>query len=58
MLLTINEVAERLRITVPTVYKLIGEGKLKAFKIGNRFRVDEADLKAYQEQAIETLRAD
>jgi excisionase family DNA binding protein len=56
-LLTIKDVAERLRVTPSTVYKLITDGKLRSFKVGNRYRINEADLEKYMEESIEAIRA-
>lgn len=52
MTLTLNDIKADLKITNETVYRLIRLGKLKAFKIGNRYRVLEEDLKKYKEEAI------
>ncbi len=46
-LLTIAEVAERLRLTERTVYKLVTAGDLPGHKIGRVWRVDEDDLLAF-----------
>lgn len=55
-LLTPDEVAERLSITVSQVYTLMREGDLVALKIGKRgvWRVATAELDAY----VESLRQD
>lgn len=57
MVLTVSEVAADLKVREETVYKLIQSGRLKAFKIGNRFRVMETDLNNFKEEAIEAVRA-
>lgn len=41
-LLTVREVASRLRVSVRTVWRLIKQGKLRTRRIGNATRV-EAD---------------
>lgn len=46
-LLTIYEVADRLRIEHHTVRKYIRNGKLKAVNYGRRYRVDEAEVAAF-----------
>ena len=56
MVLTISEVAADLKVRNETVYKLISSGKLQAFKVGNRYRIQSEDLAAYKEQGIEALR--
>jgi len=57
MILTIAEVAADLKVRRETVYKIIRLGKLRAFKVGNRYRIQSEDLAAYKEDAIETVRA-
>ena len=39
-LLTLNEVADYLKISTSSVYKLAREGKLPAFKVLNKWRFD------------------
>ncbi len=49
-MLTVPEVAERLRVAVSTVYALVENGKLGAFHIGpndGAIRVSELQLQAY-----------
>ena len=41
MLLTINEVAEKLKVHPQTVYRWVYKGKLEARKIDGILRVDE-----------------
>ncbi len=43
-LLTVGEVAERLRISSMTIYRWIEEGRLPAMQIGKQYRVRAADL--------------
>lgn len=40
-MLTVEEVAERLKVTPRTVYRWINEGKLKALKIQGIVRITE-----------------
>ena len=47
--MTTREVAEILRVHPYTVNSLIRSGKLKAFKISNRYRVRRADLEEFME---------
>ena len=42
--LTVEDVAKRFGINVTTVYRLVQQGKLPAFKIGNQWRVSETRL--------------
>ena len=46
-LLTPNEVAEALRVSSMTVYRLIKAGDLPAARIGRSFRIREDDVDAY-----------
>lgn len=46
-ILTLEEVAQILRVSIPTVRKLIRQGKLKAFYVGNQVRIRRADLDEY-----------
>ena len=45
--LTVGEVADRVRISNMTVYRLIKSGELAAVRVGKSFRVREEDLDAY-----------
>lgn len=46
-LLTIPEIAERMRLARSSVYALIGSGELTTVKIGRSRRVRESDFRAY-----------
>lgn len=48
-LLTPSEVAEMLRVSSMTVYRLIKSGELRAARIGKSYRISEADVDAYLE---------
>ncbi len=57
MLLTVAEVAARLRLSRTFVYQLINSGRLKACRFGVKggaIRVLEEDLTAYTEDSRET----
>ena len=47
--LTVEEVAESLKITPVVVRELLRQGKLRGSKIGKNWRVKESDLEAYFE---------
>ena len=47
MLYTTEEVARYLRLDVVTVRRLVSRGELKAYKIGNEYRFDEAQVSAF-----------
>lgn len=56
MTLRLREVVEDLKIQPETAYRLIKSGKLRAFKIGNQYRVEEKDLEKFKEESkIETM---
>ncbi len=45
--LTAQEVAELLRVSTMTVYRLIKAGDLPAVRVGRSFRVRDVDVDAY-----------
>ena len=46
-LLTVNEVADRLRVSRMTVYRLIKTGEMPAFRVGRGYRLREEDIHSY-----------
>lgn len=46
-LLTVAEVAEVLRVSNMTVYRLIKAGELPALRVGKNYRIRESELEAY-----------
>ena len=46
-LLTISDVAKRLRVSTKTIYRLINEGSLIPIKIRRNTRIDEMALNEY-----------
>ena len=46
-LLTVSDVAERLRISVKTVRRQVDQGELRIHRIGRQLRVSEQDLEAF-----------
>lgn len=50
-LLTLQQVADRLQVSMSTVRRLVDAGKLKAVRIGRNLRVRPEDLAAYIEEA-------
>ena len=46
-LLTIREVAERLRISLSLAYRLVASGEIPCYAIASCKRVDERDLQQY-----------
>jgi putative molybdopterin biosynthesis protein len=47
---TPDEVAQLFQISKHTVYELIKRGELQAFKIGNKMRIEQAELDRFKEQ--------
>ena len=45
--LTIEDVAQRFGVNVTTVYRLVQQGKLPAFKVGNQWRFSETRLEEW-----------
>ncbi len=45
--LTANEVAERLKLNVETIYDLMKSGQLPAIKIGGRWRMEASELREW-----------
>jgi excisionase family DNA binding protein len=50
-LLTVREVAERLRVCTATVYRLCESGRLWHLRVSNAVRVPEMALQAFMEGA-------
>lgn len=46
-MLTVNDVAEELRVSVRTVYRLIHDGALRCVKIRRQIRIRREDLDHY-----------
>ncbi|MNK66967.1 Helix-turn-helix domain protein [compost metagenome] len=46
-LLTLKDVMSRLKLSRATIYRLIEQGELKPFKIGQSLRFEEQDLAAF-----------
>lgn len=52
-LLTLDQVAAKLQVSMSTVRRLLDRGELKAVRIGRSLRVRPADLAAYIEANAE-----
>lgn len=50
-LLTVSEVANELKISSPTVYRLIRERQLKARKFRGSYRIERGELDRYVKSA-------
>lgn len=58
-LLTAAEVADQLRVSTMTVYRLIRRGELPAVRVGRNYRVRGEDLEAYlAEQVVDPASID
>jgi excisionase family DNA binding protein len=53
-LYTIPEACKILRVCEPTIYKLIGTGKLKTYRFGGSRRVSHEQLSAFLESSVAT----
>jgi excisionase family DNA binding protein len=51
--LTVAEVAELMRVSKMTVYRLVHSGELTAVRVGRSFRVPERAVHAYLRQAFQ-----
>jgi excisionase family DNA binding protein len=51
-LMTANEVADLLRVSTMTVYRLIRSGELPAVRVGRNYRVRSGDLDHYLEAQL------
>lgn len=55
-ILTIKQVAEYLKVTERTIYRLAGAKKIPAFKVGGTWRFARADIDAWiKQQSMEGL---
>lgn len=41
---TTQELAEKIRVNIMTIYRYIKVGKLKAYKIGKEFRIEKKEF--------------
>jgi excisionase family DNA binding protein len=46
-LLTVNEVADLLRVSRMTVYRMIKQGEMPALRVGRGYRLREEDVHSY-----------
>ena len=51
-LLTAAEVADQLRVSTMTIYRLIRSGELPAVRVGRNYRVRAGDLDAYLDDQV------
>jgi len=53
-ILTLKELAEYLKLTEKTAYRLAAEGKLPGFKVGGSWRFKKADIEQWIESQKNT----
>ena len=46
-MLSVKEIAQQLRISDRTVRNLIDSREIKAYKVGNQYRIKEEDFQSY-----------
>lgn len=46
-----QELADKLRVNIMTIYRYIKAGKLKAYKIGKEFRIEKAEFERFMSKA-------
>lgn len=51
-LLTAAEVADQLRVSTMTIYRLIRRGELPAVRVGRNYRVRDRDLSAFLDAQV------
>lgn len=49
-ILTLEELAEYLKISKPTLYKMVENGKIPALKLANQWRFKKEDIDKWLEQ--------
>ena len=50
-LMTLEEVAQFMRVSYNTVYRLVTTGKLKSLRAGRQYRIRREDLEEYLNRA-------
>ncbi len=48
---TAQELADKLRVNIMTIYRYIDAGKLKAYKLGKEFRIDKKEFENFLNKA-------
>ena len=49
-LLTLKELSKYLKISKPTIYKMVEQGKIPALKIANQWRFKRGDIDSWLEK--------
>jgi excisionase family DNA binding protein len=50
--LTVQEVADLMRVSTMTVYRLIKAGDLRAARVGRSYRLREAEVESYLQRGL------
>ncbi len=53
-ILTVEEIADYLKVSRTTIWRWCNDGKLDAFKVGRGWRVRRRDLERFMSSALET----
>lgn len=56
--LTVQEVADYLKVSRPTVYRLVKKGKIQHIKVEGSIRIKPSDLESFIERQTTPARAD
>lgn len=48
---TAQELADKLRVNIMTIYRYIKAGKLKAYKIGKEYRIEQSEFVRFMNNA-------
>ena len=56
-LMTVEEVADYLRVTEKTIYRLLKQGKIPAVKVGRQWRFEKAKIDEWLHQSSVGTRA-
>ena len=48
---TAQDIADKLQVNVMTIYRYIRAGKLKAYKFGKEYRINDTEFSAFLEAA-------
>ena len=48
---TARELADKLLVNIMTIYRYIGAGKLKAYKLGKEFRIERSEFERFMNKA-------
>ena len=57
-IMTIREVADYLKLTEKTTYRLVAEGKIPGFKVGGSWRFRRSEIEQWIDAALNKKRQD